>query len=117
MYFEDMPEEVQQGLIDEAKRAEARLPDYIYPMAAKLFDGEPVTILGPQFSFFGETSGRWNWLRCERANGERFDTLACCLIVDGERLMPKGPPRRPRNFIAERMAAMVAAAGGIGDRL
>ncbi|KAB2911755.1 MAG: hypothetical protein F9K30_21520 [Dechloromonas sp.] len=104
-YFEDQSPELQT-----AQRAQRRVEIEAigrmkFPVAA-MFDGKPVSILGPvdRFSPYKEQAkGKEdpNQLMVQPAKGDRFITLASGLKVDGKPLVTQVLPMRekPNSFV------------------
>lgn len=105
IYWEDLSREEKDQHIAERRRELEAIGKLSFPIEA-VFGGEQVTVLGPVYLFpmyddpaYGKPTLSSNaQLMMQRADGERFITIATNVFVDGKPLLGRNPPRRdPRD--------------------
>jgi len=96
-YWDDMSEEAKGIALKQREEDIVALFDREFPFEAK-FGEEDVIVLGPQSTFFPPgpdgSIKKTQWVRIERPDGSMADTTATSVIVDGQPLVTKSPPRR-----------------------
>jgi hypothetical protein len=97
VYWEDMDEAAKVASKSQRKAEIDVLFETDFPFKAE-FAGEDVTVLGPQARFHPpEPDGSFRktqWVRIERPDGSRADTVATSILKDGKPLVSALPPGR-----------------------